>query len=319
VEVLGLEDKTGLAGSPTAALDYPGVWVPGDRLVGERNSGGRVMFAGIGITRVGIGGQALGIGKRAFAAAVDFAQQRRQGGRLIIEHPAVAQRLADMALALSAMENLICKVALLESQRQWHVREMSIAKLFCTEALQELTQRAIGVHGGYGCSKDYAVERCRREAVALPLFGGTSEIQAWIITRELLESVAGTANADYRARDRAEHLALEPRCSDSRLRRLWVGIGQAMDKLWTTIEQLAGKPEPEPFAPLVAEAAMHVAIAEVLLRQACGPEAGELERAMAAEAINTLDGKLAACCERVAARDSGAALRVALRTALATK
>jgi len=316
VEVLGLENKTGLAGSPTAALDYPAIWIAGDRLVGREGDGGRVMFSGIGITRVGIGAQALGIGRRAFDAAVEFAGQRQQGGRLIIEHPAVEERLCRMALQLSTMENLISWASLLESRGEWHVREMSITKHYCTEALQDLTQRAIGLHGGCGCSRDYPVERCRREAVALPLFGGTSEIQWWIITRELLETVRGEAHVDYRARDSATLAELRPRCASGRLSALWEQLRSARGELWSAAERVASLPDPAPVAHLLAEAATGIEAAQALLRQACGPEAGELEAELAVAALAALEPQLAATCGRIRRGDHGASLRAALRRSL---
>ena len=316
VEVVGLEDKTGLGGSPTAALDYPGIRIGAERLGGARGGGGAVMFSGIGITRVGIGAQALGIGERAFDAAVEFARQRRQGGCLIIEHALVQQRLAGMTVALSAMENLICWASLLESRGEWHVREMSVTKHYCTEALQRLTQRAIGLLGGYGCSRDYPVERCRREAVVLPLFGGTSEIQQWIITRELVETVRGAAHGDYRERDAATLAELQPRCEGSPRRAMWEQLDRARGELWRAAERVAREAEPARFAHLLAEAAVGLEVAQVLLRQACGPDAGELEQALVEEAIAGLETRLFARCALIQAGRGGERLRERVRAAL---
>lgn len=196
VSVTRLEEKTGLAGSPTAELLYDNVTVPGDRVVGQLGAGGRIALSGIGMTRANIGAQAIGIAKRAFSAACDYAIQRQQGGRCIVRHPAIQERLGWMATLISAMENLLYWAASVESQGDWYVREASIAKYFSSELLQELTMRAINVFGGYGCSKEFVVEQCRREAVALPLYGGTSEVQWYIISRELMSPQA----ADYRDR-----------------------------------------------------------------------------------------------------------------------
>jgi alkylation response protein AidB-like acyl-CoA dehydrogenase len=299
VEVVGLEEKTGLGGSPTAALSYPEVRIPADRLLGRENRGGEVMFAGVGMTRVNIGAQALGIAKRAFDAAVSFALQREQGGCLIAEHDAIQQRLADMVSCISTMENMICWVSSLEQRRLWHVREMSVTKYFCSEALQELTLRAVGVHGGYGVSKHYEVERCRREAAALPLYGGTSEIQWLIISRELVDSLSGEGHADYRARDRVMGLELQSRCQGSVLPTLTRRVSAVQERMWAAVERVAGLPDPVPFHRHLAELATALAATQVLLWQASAGSAGTLERELAAVAVDRLEDRATRSCARI--------------------
>jgi alkylation response protein AidB-like acyl-CoA dehydrogenase len=297
VEVLGLEEKTGLSGSPTAAIAYNGIAIPAERRLGAAGEGGRVMFAGIGMTRVSIAAQALGIGKRAFQAAVDFSLDRVQGGSAIVEHEAVRHRLAEIALALSAIEGLICREAQLEARGEWHVREMSIAKYYASEILQQITTRAIGLHGGYGCSRAYEVERCRREAVVLPLFGGTSEIQWFIIARELGLAARGLARADYRARDLAQLSELEARAhaSGGMLPGLVARTGAACDRLWQLAERIStlGDAERTPHERPLAELATALAVALSLLLQASAPDAEELDRELAAVAVDGLEAQLA--------------------------
>jgi alkylation response protein AidB-like acyl-CoA dehydrogenase len=300
VEVLGLERKTALAGSPTAQLAYAGVRIPAARLLGELGRGGVVMLAGVGVTRVNIGAQALGIAKRAFDAAVEFALEREQGGARIVEHDAIRERLLDMALATSAMENLLCRVGRLEEAGAWHVRELSVAKLFCTEELQELTMRAINVHGGYGVCREHAVERCRREAVALPLYGGTSEIQWTIVARELLDAAAGRARADYRARDAALSSELSGRCAASpSLARAARTADEVSRRLWRAVEAVAAAPDPRPFYRPLAELASALAATEALLVHASSEGAGELERALALESGERLVDAAAAHLRRI--------------------
>lgn len=302
VAVVGLEDKTGLAGSPTAALHYPDIRIPADRLLGPLHRGAQVMFAGVGMTRVNIGAQALGIAKRAFDAAVDFALEREQGGCLIVEHDAIQQRLVDMAVVIDTMEALICRDALLEQRGEWHVREMSQAKYYCSEALQELTLRAINVHGGYGCSRDYVVERCRREAVALPLYGGTSEIQWYIIARELLESLAGRGKADYRARDAGLCDALEARAGrDAALAALAHQIRTATARLWHAVERVTAMQSPEPFHRHLTEFSTALAGAQMLAWQAAAPDADELDRELASLALDRLEDVVATATARIEA------------------
>jgi hypothetical protein len=297
VELLGLEEKTGLSGSPTAALALPGIVLDADRRLGAEGEGGKVMFAGVGMTRVSIAAQALGIGKRAFQAAVEFARDRVQGGRPILEHEAVRERLAQIALALAASESLICRDGELEARGEWHVREMSIAKYYASEALQEVTTRAIGVHGGYGCSRAYEVERCRREAVALPLFGGTSEIQWFIVARELTLAAAGRAHADYRGRDLALLAELERRSAgQAELAALVRRARAGCERLWAEAARVAALEEEEARArerPL-AELATALAVALALLFEASAEDGDELERALVPLAIEALELRVAA-------------------------
>ena len=309
VELLGIEDKTGLAGSPTAALSYPDLCIPLDRMLGPEGRGGAVMFAGVGMTRVNIGAQALGIARRAFDAAADFALERQQGGVAIIEHDAIQQRLGQMALIISAMENLICHDSWLEQQQRWHVREMSIAKYYASEALQELTLRAINVFGGYGVCKEYEVERCRREAVALPLYGGTSEIQWYIIARELLGSLDRQGNADYRVRDQRWQTEVEQRCTDPALRAQADAVRRGNARLWTSAEQVATLDDAVPFHRHLADLATSLAVARVLLWQASAPGADELDRQLSAWAVDLLEDRAAVTCARIARGEDRAGIK----------
>ena len=201
------------------------------------------------------------------------------------------------------MENLVCQVALLEQQRHWHVREMSITKFYCSEALQELTLRAINVFGGYGVSRDYPVERCRREAVALPLYGGTSEIQWYIIARELLDSISGRGHADYRARDEeARGLLAERSESDEELGELVGRFAAMQGQLWGAVEAVAELKDGVPFHRHLAGGATAFAVAQVLLHQASSTDAGPLERELARLAVDRLQSTLATVEHRIGER-----------------
>jgi len=316
VELTGLEDKTGLAGSPTAALHYPGIRIPGDRLLGRLNRGAHVMFAGVGMTRVNIGAQALGIARRAFDAAAEFALQREQGGCRIVEHDAIQQRLADMALVISTMENLICLDSLLEHRGEWHVREMSQTKYYCSEALQELTLRAINVHGGYGCSRDHVVERCRREAVALPLYGGTSEIQWYIIARELLDSLAGRGKVDYRERDHRLCQALLERATDPPLEALALRVQAVTEQLWLAVERVAAMDHPTPFHRHLTALSTALVGAQVLLWQATAPAPDALELELATVAVERLEDLARSVGRRIEDRRDRGVLKRLLRQRL---
>ena len=291
VEVVGLEDKTGLAGSPTAALSYNKVRIPADRLLHGEGRGGVVMFAGVGMTRVNIAAQALGIAKRALAGAVAFAEQRVQGGRRILEHDAILERLAGVVSTVSAMENLICLDSALEEQGAWHVLEMSICKYHASEALQPLTSQAMAVLGGYAVCREYGVERCRREAVALPLYGGTSEIQWYIISRELLGVLDGSSRVDYRARGEARCQALGARAGEQGAplaRRVSVGH----DRLWAAVGQVAAAEDQVPLYHSLTELAVAATVAQALLWQGTDEGAEDLERLLAARAVEKMERAL---------------------------
>ena len=315
VDVLGLSEKTGLNGSPTANLSYDEVRIPSDRLLGREGEGGKAIFAGVGMTRVNIGAQALGIAKRAFNAAVEFALEREQGGCRIVEHDAIQQRLSRMAFIISAMENLVCLDSYVEHQGLWHVREMSIAKYYASERIQELTQRAINVFGGYGACTDYAVERCRREAVALPLYGGTSEIQWFIIARELMNTVEGTSRADYGARDDEWIERLHQRCQGD-LTHLARRVNAAHCQLWAVVERVCAEADPAPYYRHLTDFATALSVAQVLLFQASGEEADDLDRELAVWAVDLLEDQADRSCARIETRTVRRALKGALRDKL---
>ena len=311
VEVVGLEQKTGLAGSPTAALAYNDVRVPADRLLHRLGKGGHVMFAGVGMTRVNIAAQALGIARRALSCAVSFAGDRIQGGRRILEHDAILERLAGIAATISAMENLICLDSWLEARGEWHVLEMSVCKYFASEALQPLTSRAINVLGGYGVCREYGVERCRREAVALPLYGGTSEIQWYIISRELLGVLDGSSRVDYRARgdERCQELARRAGEEGAPLAgRLTAGH----DRLWAAVERVAAAPDPAPLYRALTELAVAVTVGQVMLWQGTGPDADALDRRLALRAVERMERTAAWLEPTVEGGDPGASLKAEL-------
>ncbi len=311
VEVVGLEDKTALNGSPTAALSYNNIRIPKHRLLGAINHGGEVMFAGVGMTRVNIGAQALGIAKRAFDAACDFALERQQGGCVIVEHDAIQKRLAEMALTISAMENLICYVSKLEFECSWHVREMSVAKSYCSEELQKLTMWAVNVFGGYGVSKDYPVERCRREGLALPLYGGTSEIHWFIICRELIEDLNGKYMQRYKNRDDVFFQSLLKR-STGFVKELTVRTKNAGEELWECVRHVAAQADPVPYYSYLAELEVSKMVAQVLLWQASDRKAGTFERELAGAAVDSLENQLYLARRRIFSGETNANLKSAM-------
>ena len=179
------EKKMGLRSSVTAAVMLEDAEVPVANLLGEEGAGMKIALATLDHSRLGIAAQALGIAQAALDEALAYAKQREQFGRPIIEHEAVGFRLADMDAELEAARWLTYRAAWL-SQRPGRVSRTSAqAKLLASETANRIAALAVQVHGGYGFSREYAVERLYREARVTTIYEGTSEVQRMVIARAL--------------------------------------------------------------------------------------------------------------------------------------
>jgi alkylation response protein AidB-like acyl-CoA dehydrogenase len=123
----------------------------------------------------------------AFDAAVKYAKTRKQFGVPIAKHQAIRFQIADMATQIEAAKQLILSAAAMKDRGEVYTREASIAKLFASEMVNEITARAIQIHGGYGFTKDYDVERFYRDARVFTIYEGTSEIQRIVISNQVLK------------------------------------------------------------------------------------------------------------------------------------
>jgi alkylation response protein AidB-like acyl-CoA dehydrogenase len=189
----GKIDKMGYKGVDTTEMVFSGFRVPaGQILGGQRGAGFAQMMDGIEVGRVNVAARACGISIRAFELAVDYAQQRTTFGKPIAEHQAIAFKLAEMATKVEAAHLMMTNAARLKDSGQRFDVEAGMAKLLASEYCAEVTQDAFRIHGGYGYSKEYEIERLMREAPFLLIGEGTSEIQKTIISRGLLK--------EYRAR-----------------------------------------------------------------------------------------------------------------------
>jgi alkylation response protein AidB-like acyl-CoA dehydrogenase len=189
----GKIDKMGYKGVDTTEMVFSGFRVPaGQILGGRRGAGFGQMMDGIEVGRVNVAARACGISIRAFELAVDYAQQRRTFGKPIAEHQAIAFKLAEMATKVEAAHLMMTNAARLKDSGERFDVEAGMAKLLASEYCAEVTQDAFRIHGGYGYSKEYEIERLMREAPFLLIGEGTSEIQKTIISRGLLK--------EYRAR-----------------------------------------------------------------------------------------------------------------------
>ncbi|MDB4887052.1 MAG: acyl-CoA dehydrogenase protein, partial [Gemmatimonadetes bacterium] len=185
------EDKLGWRASDTAELIMEDVEVPAENLVGTEGQGFVNFMKTLDAGRIGIAALSLGIAEGAYEEAVRYAAQRKQFGKAIAEFQGIAFQLADMATEIEAGKHLMFHAAWLAQNKRPFGKEAAMAKLFCSELAMRATTKAIQVHGGYGYTKDYPVERMFRDAKICEIGEGTSEIQRMVISRQVLKELAG--------------------------------------------------------------------------------------------------------------------------------
>jgi alkylation response protein AidB-like acyl-CoA dehydrogenase len=189
----GKIDKMGYKGVDTTEMVFDGFRIsPEQVLGGQTGQGFSQMMDGVEVGRVNVAARACGIAIRAFELAIEYAQQRKTFGKPIVEHQAIAFKLAEMATKVEAAHLMMVNAARLKDSGARNDVEAGMAKLIASEYCVEVTQEAFRIHGGYGYSKEYEIERLMREAPFLLIGEGTSEIQKTIISRGLLR--------DYRSR-----------------------------------------------------------------------------------------------------------------------
>ncbi|MEQ0563749.1 acyl-CoA dehydrogenase family protein [Amycolatopsis sp. NEAU-NG30] len=183
----GKIDKMGYKGVDTTEAVFDGFRIGADMVLGEApGKGFAYMMDGVEVGRVNVAARACGIAIRAFELAVEYAQQRKTFGKPIAEHQAIAFKLAEMATKVEAAHLMMVNAARLKDSGARNDVEAGMAKLIASEYCAEVTQDAFRIHGGYGYSKEYEIERLMREAPFLLIGEGTSEIQKTIISRGLL-------------------------------------------------------------------------------------------------------------------------------------
>ncbi len=185
--VPGKIDKMGYKGVDTTEMVFDGYRIGGEQILGGlRGAGFAQMMDGVEVGRVNVAARACGISIRAFELAAEYAQQRKTFGKPIAEHQAVAFKLAEMATKVEAAHLMMVNAARLKDAGTRNDVEAGMAKLLASEYCAEVTQDSFRIHGGYGYSKEYEIERLMREAPFLLIGEGTSEIQKTIISRGLL-------------------------------------------------------------------------------------------------------------------------------------
>jgi alkylation response protein AidB-like acyl-CoA dehydrogenase len=181
-------DKLGYKGVETTELIFDDFPVPVENLLGGKEGQGFYqVMAGIEVGRVNVSARAIGVAVRAFEEAIRYAQQRTTFGRPIAHHQAIQFKLADMATKIEAAKLLMMQAAQKKDAGQRSDLEAGMAKLFASEMCVEVATEALRIHGGYGYSKEFVVERLYRDAPFLLIGEGTSEIQKMVIGRQLLE------------------------------------------------------------------------------------------------------------------------------------
>ncbi len=183
--VAKVEDKLGQHASDTCHIVFEDMGVPASQRLGEEGQGLKIALANLEGGRIGIAAQAVGMARGAHAAALSYAKERIQFGKPIIEHQAVAFRLADMATQIEAAEQLTLHAASLRDAKRPCLKEASMAKLFASETAERVCSDAIQIHGGYGYLADFAVERIYRDVRVCQIYEGTSDVQRMVIARAL--------------------------------------------------------------------------------------------------------------------------------------
>jgi alkylation response protein AidB-like acyl-CoA dehydrogenase len=184
------EDKMGQRASGTVALHFDSCRIPGDALLGTRGGGYAMALSALGGGRVGIAALSIGLAEAALAAGTTYARERRAFGQAISEFQNTQFVLADCRTELDAAWLLALRAARLLDAGDKAVAETSMAKLFASEASGRIVDRMLQLHGGYGYSRDYALERISRDARVTRIYEGSSEVQRLVIARELLRSAA---------------------------------------------------------------------------------------------------------------------------------
>lgn len=181
------EKKMGLKGSPTHAVNFEEVRVPLDNIVGGEGRGLHQTLSTLDSGRIGIGALAIGLAQAAYEEALKYAKERETFGKPIGQHQAIQWILADAATEIQAARFMVYWAAWLKQNSRPFTKEAAMAKLFATEVSERVCRNAIQVHGGYGYSSEFPVERIYRDTRLMTIGEGTSEIQRLVISRHILE------------------------------------------------------------------------------------------------------------------------------------
>ncbi|AWK85240.1 acyl-CoA dehydrogenase [Azospirillum thermophilum] len=186
-QVARVEEKLGQHCSDTCQIVFEECRVPADLMLGAEGAGYKVALANLEGGRIGIASQSVGMARAALDHAVRYAQERQSMGVPIIQHQAIAFRLADMATKVEAARQMVLHAAALRDAGEPCLKEAAMAKLFASEAAESVCSDAIQIHGGYGYLADFPVERIYRDVRVCQIYEGTSDIQRLVISRALVQ------------------------------------------------------------------------------------------------------------------------------------
>jgi butyryl-CoA dehydrogenase len=181
------EDKLGIRASSTTQLHFDNCKVPKSQILGKIGDGFKIAMMTLDVGRIGMASQAIGIAKAAFEDSIKYAQQREAFGQKISEFQAIQFKLADMMVDIEAARLLTYQAISKHDRGEKFTRESASAKLFASETAMKHTVEAVQIHGGYGYTTEYNVERYMRDAKITEIYEGTSEIQRIVIAKELLK------------------------------------------------------------------------------------------------------------------------------------
>ena len=181
------EKKMGIRGSATYELIFQDCHIPKDNLLGARGKGFAMAMHTLDGGRIGIAAQALGLGEGAIDRTIEFVKERKQFGRSIAQFQNTQFQLADMDTRMEAAKFLVYRAAEAKQTQKVYSLEAAKAKLFAAEAAMEVTTKAVQLHGGYGYTREYDVERMMRDAKITEIYEGTSEVQRMVISGNLLK------------------------------------------------------------------------------------------------------------------------------------
>ncbi len=187
VTVGAKENKMGIRGSDTHSIMFQDVKVPVENRIGEDGFGFTFAMKTLAGGRIGIAAQALGIASGAYELALKYSKERKAFGTEIMNHQAIAFKLADMATAIEGARLMCLKAAWTKDQGLDYTLSASMAKLYASEIAQWVTSEAVQIHGGYGYVKEFHVERLMRDAKITQIYEGTTEVQKIVISRTILK------------------------------------------------------------------------------------------------------------------------------------
>ena len=183
-----IEEKMGQHCSDTATIIFDECRIPADHLLGKEGDGYKIALSNLESGRIGIAAQSVGMARAALDAAVEYANERKAFGVEIVQHQAVAFRLADMATQIEAARQLVLHAASLKDANLPCLKEASMAKLFASTMAERVCSDAIQIHGGYGYVSDFPVERIYRDVRVSQIYEGASDIQRLVIAREVTKA-----------------------------------------------------------------------------------------------------------------------------------